>query len=259
MAKKRVLVIADLHSGNTVGLTPTGFNSFRERDKAYQKKCWDIYLRELRKIKPIDILIVNGDCTDGKQSRRGSRDLITADPAEQIKMASICIKKVGAKKIHMTYGTPYHTGTEMDYEDQIAAAVGAEIHDHLFLDVNGHIFDCKHAVGSSTIPHGRFTPTAKEHLWNVLWKDQGETPQSDIIIRSHVHYFSFCGEHTWLAMTTPALQGLGSQFGARRCSGTVHFGMVLFDVYKKTSFTPKIEWRPIIIPTVNAAEMITTC
>jgi len=255
VAKKRVLVISDMHCGNYVGLTPTGFNSFQEDRKAYQIKCWEIYLKQLKKIKPIDILIVNGDCTDGKQVRRGSADLITADIDIQVDMASICIEKVGAKKIFMTYGTPYHTGADMDYENAVAANVGAQIFDHGFFDINGHIFDCKHKIGGSTIPHGRFTPTAKEHLWNVFWKDQGESPLSDIIIRSHVHYFTYCGEKSWLAITTPALQGLGSQFGARQCSGTVHFGMILFDVERKRTFS-NYSWKPIILPTVNTEELV---
>jgi hypothetical protein len=53
-----------------------------------------------------------------------------------------------------------------------------------------------------------------------------------IVGNSHVHYHNFCGGHDWIAMTTPALQGAGSKFGARRCVGKVDFGFLTFTVDK---------------------------
>jgi hypothetical protein len=44
-----------------------------------------------------------------------------------------------------------------------------------------------------------------------------------------------------LGMTTPALQGFGSRYGARRCTGLVDFGFVTFQVNKGT-----YTWQPII-------------
>ena len=73
----------------------------------------------------------------------------------------------------------------------------------------------------------------RERLWDVLWTvEKDQNPISDIIIRSHVHYFDYTGNNKYLAMTTPALQGLGSKYGARMCSGVVDFGLVYFIVDK---------------------------
>jgi hypothetical protein len=199
-------------------------------------------------VQPIDILIVNGDCIDGRGERSGSRELVSVDRREQVKMAVECIELVEAKHIVMTYGTPYHSGTSEDWEDQIADKVGADaIGGHEFVNVNGLIFDVKHKVGGSTIPHGRHTPIAKEKLWNIMWNEKEENqPNSDIIIRSHVHYFDFCGDSRWLGMTTPALQGLGTIYGSRQCSGTVDWGLVWFDVDKKGHYSWNYEVAEVV-------------
>jgi hypothetical protein len=101
-------------------------------------------------------------------------------------------------------------------------------------------------VGGSTIPHGRFTATAKERLWNVLWNERELRPKAQVILRGHVHYATFCGEPGWVAMTLPALQGMGTRYGGRVCSGTVHWGAVIFDVNEDgTEIKRGSIWVPI--------------
>jgi hypothetical protein len=50
-----------------------------------------------------------------------------------------------------------------------------------------------------------------------------------ILGNSHVHYHYFVGEPGWVAMTTAGLQAAGTKFGGRQCSGTVHWGVTVFD------------------------------
>lgn len=242
--KKRVAVIADLHCGHRAGLTTKPYHRPHSKDKFHklQIELWNLYTSKIDAIKPIDILIVNADCIDGRGERSGSRELIVTDRRKQVQMAVECIEYVEAKHIVMTYGTGYHVGRTEDWEEDIADAVKADkIGAHEFINVNGLIFDVKHKVGSSTIPHGRHTPIAKEKLWNIMWAEKQNQPRSDVIIRSHVHYFDFCGDARWLGMTTPALQGLGTMYGTRECSGTVDWGFVWFDVYSKENYTWKAE------------------
>jgi hypothetical protein len=66
-------------------------------------------------------------------------------------------------------------------------------------------------------------------------------PQATIILRGHVHYTIDCGDPTWRAIILPALQGMGSKYGARQCSGTVDFGITVFDVEDDGSFVWKVE------------------
>ncbi len=232
---KNVVIISDLHCGSVVGLTPPRFEPATEVDGYVEERIalWENYTRMIDDFKEehgsIHVLIVNGDCIDGKCSRWGATDLITARIRTQIDMAAECLNYVKADKILMTYGTPYHVGAEEDWEATLAREVDATIKDHLFVNVEGVQFSIKHKVAGSQIPHGRHTAVAREKLWDIIWSvEKKQHPLSDVIVRSHVHYFAYCGNDTYLGMTTPALQGLGSKFGARMCAGTVDFGLVYF-------------------------------
>ncbi len=249
--RKTVVVASDLHCGHQVGLTHPDFDARPQdsRSDAYhlwklRRSCWNFVVDKAAQLQPIDLLIVNADCIDGKGDKSGATELITVDRNEQCDMAIAGIEQFNAGNTVMSYGTSYHTGVREDFEDQIAKSVGAlKIGSHDWVDVNGLVFDYRHHVGSSVIPHGRHTAVARERLWSVLWAERGEYPRGDVIIRSHVHYFAYCGGSDWLAMTTPALQAYGSKFGARRASGVVDYGFVSFDVTSRESY----EWREHIL------------
>lgn len=251
---KRVVVISDLHCGHVVGLTPPSWQFAVEEDSnesiirrnrfsEIQKMGWDYYYEKINELKPIDILLVNGDCVDGKGPKSGSTELITADRNEQAEMAAYAILEAEANNIIMTYGTSYHTGASEDWEDLVAEKVNAtKISSHEWIEVNGIIFDMKHFVSKSSVPHGRGTPLARAALWNIIWADQDRQEKSDIIVRSHVHYAYHCGEpRSYFGLITPALQGLGSKYGTRRCENTVDFGFVSFNI--KENGTWKISWH----------------
>jgi len=238
---KRVVFISDLHCGHRAGLTPpqwhmakyegsqTQHNKFAE----LQEETWAWYAMVLKELQPIHTLVVNGDAIDGKSERSGGSEAIVADRNEQVEMAALAISVAKAKNIVMLYGTPYHTGKGEDWEDVLARhklVQAGKIGSHEWVNVNGLIFDVKHKVGGSSIPHGRFTAIARARLWNCLWASHDGQPKADVFVRSHVHYHVFLGEHDWLAVTTPGLQGYGSKYGARECEGEVHFGMLHFDV-----------------------------
>jgi len=246
---KRVVIISDMHCGHRAGLTPPNYQYKNAAGHVWQKftkvqaECWNLYLSEIKLLQPVHLLIVNADCIDGRGERSGGCELITGDRSEQSDMAAECIEQWKAKHVCMTRGTPYHTGNEEDWEDQIAKAVGAKIGDHEWVEVNGFTFDVKHHVGSSSVPHGRGTALARDVLWNQLWAQAGEQPRGDMVVRSHVHYWE--GQYRMLggkrveAVTTPALQAMGTKYGARRCSGAVHWGVLGFDIGPKG----KIVWR----------------
>jgi hypothetical protein len=51
-----------------------------------------------------------------------------------------------------------------------------------------------------------------------------------VYVRSHVHYYNYCGDYNGLALTLPALQTSFTKFGKRRCIGTTDWGGVLIEV-----------------------------
>jgi hypothetical protein len=203
-----------------------------------QSEAWRWYVKHVRQYGPYDCVVANGDAIDGSGKRSGGTELITADREEQCEMAIQCIQQaLPARrkncKLVMTYGTGYHTGDVEDWENQIARDLGADkIGSHEWIDCGGVIFDFKHHIGTSAIPHGRHTAVNRDALWARLWADRGLVPTADVLVRSHVHYHAYCGDTAMqpsLRMTTPALQAMGSKYGSRRCSGIVDFGFVVFE------------------------------
>lgn len=244
---KRVVVIADMHSGHKAGLTAPTYQPHYEtkdegelRGESIRRQTFSWYHGKVRELGVPDVLIVNADCIDGRGERTGGTELLTTDLSKQCDIASECIKLWKAKKVVMTYGTAYHAGAGgQDWEDSIAEAVNAvAIKAKLWpLDINGLIFDVKHKIGSSTIPHGRHTAIARERLWNQLWGEHAGQPKAHVLLRSHVHYYNYAGGAGWLGIITPALQAAATKYGGRMCSGTVDFGLIHFDVKPSGDYT----------------------
>ena len=234
---KRLVVVSDVHCGHRAGLTPPGWQySLQDATPSraawggLQRELWNWYTATMNALQPIDWIVCNGDAIDGRGGRNGGVELITTDLEEQAQIAVACLREAQAQNHLIIYGTPYHVGTEEDFEAYIARELEAHIGGHEWLDINGCIFDFKHKIGSSGVPHGRHTAVARERVWNLLWNERDWAPLARVIIRSHVHYHAYSGDPTHLAMTTPALQGPGSKYGVRQCSGVVDFGLVHFDI-----------------------------
>lgn len=196
-------------------------------------------------MQPIDVLSVGGDAIDGKGERSGGVEQLTADRVEQCDMAAVAIDRAKARQVRLHHGTRYHVGREENFEELLQEKIScrdARIQGHGFYDVNGCIIDVKHKTGSSSVPHGRMTSLARAHLWNVVWAESGgRQPVANIIARSHVHSFQFCGGESWLAFTVPALC-YGSSYGIRECEGVVDIGIICVDIDSKGAWS----WRPIL-------------
>ena len=246
---KRVVIIADLHSGHRAGLTPPSwqYRADPEDDPdmakfgAEQRAVWDWYAKKIEELSPVDVLIVNGDAVDGKGEGSGGTEEITTERHRQVAMAAKAINPWKAPRIVMTYGTGYHTGKDDDWEPILAREVGAEkIGGHEWVGVNGLIFDVKHKIGRSSVPHGRGTPLSRAAFWNKLSAEREIEPRAHVFIRSHVHYFTYVGDGGYLAISTPALQAFGSKYGTRQCEGTVDVGLLQFDVDRDGGYS----WKP---------------
>lgn len=247
MNNKRMVVISDLHAGHEYGLCPPGTHrrDLSSKTGQFEESLWGFYTESLDKLKPIDILLVNGDAIEGKGESSGGVELLTTDRLDQAQLAAGAIAYAEAQKVRIMYGTRRHVGKDEDFESVIldklkGSGSNVKIGGHGFFLVNGRKVDVKHKVGGSTIPHGRFTPLAKAVMWNKMWAAEGRQPKGEIFIRSHVHFFANCGGFNWVAMSTPALT-YNSHFGIRECEGLVDVGMVVFDFNEAGDYT----WWPI--------------
>lgn len=239
MQTKRILFASDLHCGHRSGLTPPDWQISPHRERLgkfrpIQQETWDWYIREVSQLKPFDAAVWVGDLVDGRGERSGGTELIVTDRDEQCEMAEKCIEVVGAKVNIVVRGTAYHVGEDEDWENIIAEKVGTHAKDHEWLEVYGHVFDIKHHVGASQVPYGRNTALGRDAVWNVLWAEADYQPRADIYIRAHTHAHIggmwFAGAQQKWAFILPALQAMGTKFGARRCSGLVDFGFMHWDI-----------------------------
>jgi len=252
---KRIVIIGDGHSGHRAGLTPPAWQYQKpypedkflkheyEKYAEVQRLLWDFTSYWAKKLQPVYALVYNGDAIEGKGTKSGSRELITADRDEQCSMAAQAIRLFKPKHVLMTFGTPFHTGYLEDWERQVAKEVSAEkLTDMLWVDFDGVLFNIRHQVGRSVIPHGRATPILRQYLWEKLWADWEERPAARVLVRHHVHYHTYAGGPDHLVMTGPGMQAY-SQYGVRQCEGTVHMGLLGFDIDKGGSY----RWQSQII------------
>ena len=254
--QKTLVVLSDTHCGHKFGLTSPGDWSasgplrIDEKSRLWQEKSWSWFQSRIRSIGHIDHCVVNGDAIDGRGERSGSVELITADRNGQIAIAENVLSYVDADKYTFVRGTPYHTGDEEDWEDNLAKSFGATAEDHAWLEQYGVTFDFKHHIGSTAVPGAVPPSLPREKIWNLLWAEKALQPKSDVIVRSHLHSYCYTGDENSLNMVTPALQGW-TRYGARRMSKTISFGFLEFRIYPTGDYTWKAH---ILVPTFAAAQ-----
>lgn len=236
---KTIAVISDTHCGSSYGLTPPMFYETKMSKRLrYQREAWEAYREISRRWYQPDILIVNGDLIEGTQSKQGGAELITPDRLVQCNMAVKCIEEWDAKRVFITYGTKYHTGEQAeDFEYGIAEilktkGIPTTIEGRLYLNVEGVIFDIRHKVGTSSIPHGRATALMKEMMWDLIDEAKETGPKVHVVIRSHAHYHIWVEDTDKTMFITPGLQLKRGRYGSRECQGEIHWGAIRLTVDK---------------------------
>lgn len=240
---KRILLTGDWHCGHRFGLLPPSLSGLYGTS-AVRTKGWNFFEEGLRKWKPFDIVMVNGDAVDGPGTRNGGVEALTTNMEEQTDIAIKVGRRIATlngvePRFIFTRGTGYHTGEREDWENQVADAFADYdgvtrkrrdyIGDIMNVKVEDLQFNLRHHIGSSGLPHTRGGPIAKEMVWHALNELWDKLPKADIFVRSHVHYFMKVEMIDRMGLTLPALQ-LYSSFGAKRCTGHVDYGFVVVDV-----------------------------
>lgn len=252
---KRLLVISDTHCGSTTGLTPPKWQTTE-----LQKNCWNTYTEIIDSLKPIHILVANGDLING--ARAGDVDILTADPNEQQEMAAEAIDIINADKIFITAGTDAHSGFDkaaLELERQIIDKIRVKglnrNRQYNIDDVKYDIFynltienirlNFRHFTGSRSSFAARASTGNADALWAVLRNALDNEKDVNIIVRSHVHYYNSFDNLYQFVVTTPALQLPGSRYALKKCNGIVHWGVVYFDLTDgKFSFGKEIRKIP---------------
>ncbi|MCS7240824.1 MAG: hypothetical protein NZ651_06240 [Candidatus Bipolaricaulota bacterium] len=255
MSQREALIVAlaDLHCGHFGAITPpdywypldSGDAKIKQIAQA-QREMYEAYMEDVREFQKPDVLVVNGDLIEGTGRLTGGTELLTTDVETQCRIAAQLLALWEAKKIILTYGTSYHTTIDGQDADRFVATLLAkdgydvEIHSHAFVKVNGCVFDVRHYAGRSNLPHTKGTPLGREWFVNLLWAARDEQPQANVILRAHIHSFFVAGgaDPDWLAFFQPCWLAAMTKYGARRCSGTVDVGTLIFGV----SANGRVSW-----------------
>ena len=232
----RVVVVSDLHVGSEAGLTPFA----RNKTQAQLFNRWCDCIEHFGK-RP-DLLICNGDSTDGLQDKGsgvGDEDWIP----RQIDHAAQLLSMWRPKQACVVAGTHYHTSTargRVDFEELLSMRLRANgipntsFHRKLNLLIRGWFrLECRHKIGNSAVPHGIYTAGARARMWNALNAARGDKFPPHLCVYSHVHRWSYCEDAiSGASMTTPGWQAVGSDYGDRSCSGHIDVGSVEISVGK---------------------------
>lgn len=222
-SSKTVLFVSDLHCGARTGLSP-------EPQNEIQEELLSAWMDMVKAFAKPDILVVDGDAIDGKGHKDSGLDTLLNDPLKQVSAAHTLLEMIQAHETFIIAGTGYHVSGETDFESVLAERMNSELHSKLSLSVNAFVFDIRHFVGSSVIPHGRFTAGGRELMWETMLSSIKSRRRADMIVRGHVHYF-LCGQTSYGGfMTLPCWQAAGSRYGARKCSGLIDIGAVRFTI-----------------------------
>ena len=240
---KRILVMADNHSGHQTGLTPPDYwlpvvakpksDSARRANKfaALQREVWRWYTDTIKSLGKIDYVFHLGDNIDGRGEKSGGTELLTMDINRQIEMAAVCLQATGCKDIFMVYGTPYHVAPGYsDMEDAIAKEVKArKIGSREKIRVLNTVFDLRHKVGKSSIPHGQGTLLEKQRLWDLVWEARGIQERANVYLRGHIHDYKGVIDSDYLVLSCPGLEW-STKYGSREVDGIVSIGLIDFTV-----------------------------
>jgi len=207
------VIVSDTHVGSAYGVFPQGFRKSTgeivrlNKGQRYLGKCWQHVLGVLPPT--FDILVLNGDLTDGQNPRQMARDLTEADPEWQGRAAYELLAPLAERAgvVYATMGTTYHTGEAGTFEEQLAERLGAVpdewghcARDWLGLSVEGIKQDIAHA--QSSMLRYKSTAAEREIQFEALAAVMKEGGTSHIIIRSHVHtYFNLFIEGTLYVST----------------------------------------------------------
>ena len=226
----------DFHCGAPTGLTPDPRNKIQE-------VLLDRYKDALKWLGPVDKVLVNGDLIDGRDPK--SRDYDVEDMLDQAEQAArLIVMQKPKDEVLITMGTRYHETLEAQgFHKHVEKCVrywslkelGREIpvtfRRKLKTTINKwFLMEARHFQRSSSVFQGRSTASLRSMMWNVVNAAYNGGKWPDLLVFSHVHYWTRA-ENAWAtAVTLPCFQALGGAFGDEVCDGHVDVGLARLTV-----------------------------
>ena len=220
MARSRSFVIySDLHVGSKYSVCseePELDDAGSYRPSPNQKKLLEAYYDSIDNLitKP-DIMVINGEPIDGSNPKSLGESCWSTNHFDQMNDAEILVKMVPHKKLYLVRGSGYHVTREStNFEKIFGKKIGAEKYKSVLgnqtytdFEATFKVFDkhihFTHHVGYSGWWQYRTTPIARE-LVKMHFNHQANGFHTDLLIRSHVHYYVEVRFPNSIGLSTPA-------------------------------------------------------
>ena len=218
MSSMAILFGSDFHNGSLYSLcspNPQREDGLQIKKTSQQKALWDLWEKMPDKItKKPKLFVINGEPIDGANRRSGGRGCWTNDLGDQVNDFAKCMKIIPYEKMLMTRGSPYHVDLDgTNFEEITANQLGA-LPSRAFggsgktdyqanFEVHGKIFNVTHHVGFARWWQYRPTALAQEMV-KMHFDHQKRKFHTDVMVRSHVHYYCQVKFLNTIALTTPA-------------------------------------------------------
>lgn len=216
---KSLLIVSDLHIGSKFSVCSE--DPERDSDNSYvpsynQKKmnlawfeCKDMIQQKAK------ALVINGEPIDGDNFKSLGDSVWSTDLGDQLKDAEKMVKTLPYEKLYLTRGSGYHvTRGATNFEKLFGNKLGAEKYRSVMgtvtnsdyeanFKVNDKMINFTHHIGYSGWWQYRSTPIARELVkMHFAHKENGF--HTDLLVRSHVHYYCEVRFPHTIGFTTPA-------------------------------------------------------
>ena len=218
-SSKNIIVLSDIHNGSTTAIcSPQPY--ITDLDTTYkpnklQKALWEVWesIPDGLSKKKSDLVVINGEPVDGANKKGLGQQSWTTNLWDQAEDFKKCMKTHSFDNILFNRGSGYHVQIDGTNIEEIIArnmnalryrAYGGEgaTDNYSFVEAYGKMFNFTHHVGFNKWAAYRTTALAREMAGMVF--ENNKLHKSDVIVRSHVHYFvhvEFVNTH---GCTTPA-------------------------------------------------------
>ena len=252
--------VGDIHAGSKAAICVPemeleGGGHFRY--SAAQAALYEAWCGLAKEWGQPDILGVNGDAIEGQARKESGVPCWSNDLDDQIECARQLLAMFKAKKTYVIEGTGYHTdagGKSLEHhlgEKLVAEKIGSgnsnRAATELFLNVGGITVHAAHHVSIGTGWY-KTTPLARELVFALL--NESDFHRTDLILRSHVHYFCGVEFHRQRGYTLPCWQlrtkymMKKSAFGMTPSIGAVRFRIKDGTIHMEKRFFKPVECKP---------------
>jgi len=218
-SSKSLAIFSDIHDGSKYAVCseePTLDNGGSYRPSRMQRKLLASWQESIDALitKP-KILVINGEPVDGSNPRSLGDSVWSTNYLDQMTDVEKLIKMIPHEKIYLTSGSPYHTTREAtNFEKIFGKKIGAESYTSVIgnetmadFEATFKVFDkhihFTHHVGYSGWWMYRPTPIARE-LVKMHFQHRENGFHTDLLVRSHVHYYVEVRFPNTIGLSTPA-------------------------------------------------------